>query len=116
MMPKRVDDAPHAPPVLIVDGPDFGAAGGDGLGEGGVGVGDRKDHPHRTAAKRFGTVVGVLGGFIGEPELGALDREPGDDFAIGAFDLVGDFGAESGLVEGDRLFPAADREHGGDRG
>ncbi len=96
---EGIDDAADAPAPLVGDGPDFFCAGGDGAGEGGVGIGDGEDDAGGAAGEGFGAEVVVAGGFVGQPEFCAFDGKAGDDVAAFAGDAK-EFGrAESGLVE-----------------
>jgi hypothetical protein len=75
---ERVEDAAYAPGVLSPDGADDGGAGGDGAVEGGVGVFGGEDHADGAAVEGLGAEVFVLGGFVGDPEAMAIDREIAD--------------------------------------
>jgi hypothetical protein len=73
-MSKEIDEAAHAPSVVLVgDGPDYGGSSGDGAVEDRVGIIDDEDDADGASVQRFGAEVLVLGRLVGEPELGSFD-------------------------------------------
>ena len=72
---EGVEDPADAPGVLGPDGADDGGTGGYGSVEGGVGVFGGEDHADCAAVEGLGAEVFVLGGFVGDPEAVAADRE-----------------------------------------
>jgi hypothetical protein len=83
MMAEGVDEASDAPAVrLIGNGPHDDSSCSNGSIEYGIGVGDGQDHPDRTAANGFGAEIGMLGGFIGNPEFRALHGQMSNDIAF----------------------------------
>src|SRR4029450_2945906 len=71
---------------------------------------------HRPAAESLGTEVGMLGRFVGDPEVGSSYRELRYHRTVRGIDPEQLRGPECGLVEVHRLGALADREHGGDSG
>ena len=65
VMPERIDDAPHAPAMLVVNRIDLRGAGIDRLSEGRVGVCNGEDHPNW----RGRIIGGGLRRIVGNPEI-----------------------------------------------
>lgn len=100
MMAVGIDEAARAPAVLVRDGGYLRRSGAEGAGEGGVGIGNRENYFDRAAsAEGFRAVVLMLRGFVAEPEFGAIDREAGDDVAIGILEAESFCRSEGRLVK-----------------
>jgi hypothetical protein len=65
--------------------------------------------PH---AERLGTEVEVFGRFVAHPELGALDRELGDNASAVTVQMIGLCRAECGSLKLNGAGTSADREPG----
>src|SRR5262249_13251835 len=98
-MSERVGDAAEPPAVRLFDRDDHARARGDRAGEQGIGIGHGEDHADGAAAERLGAEVGVLGRFVGHPELRVVDRQPRHDRAGRVFHAVHLRRAERRLVE-----------------
>jgi hypothetical protein len=61
----------------------------------------------------FWAEVEVLGGFVGDPEAGSIDREVCDDGSIFGVNAEEFDGSECGLIEIDCLRTVSNGEHGG---
>lgn len=111
---EGVDEAADAPIVVVGHLPDDGGPGSDGPVEGGVGIVDGEDDADGAAVEALWAVVLVLGRFVGEPELGSVDCQFGDDgaAAVVVTELLGR--SEGGSVELDCLDAVADGEEGSD--
>src|SRR5579871_1984648 len=87
MKAERVDQAPDAPAVPLADRINLGGAGGYGLGEGGIGIGNGEDQAEILAAEWFGagsrSVSDRSWAFVAQPELGAVSVETDDETAFG---------------------------------
>jgi len=116
MMAVWVGHSPKSPAVALAYGIDFFSSSADGLGAGGVGIGDGEDHFRGTAAESFRTEVEMLRGLVAEPEFGAIDRESRHDISIGVFDVVDLDGGEGGFVKLDGLRAFAYGQPRGQRG
>ena len=110
---ERIGEAAEAPAVFLADGKNLGCAGGEGLGEDGIGIGDREDHADGTAADRI-WALGLVWRVLAEPELGSVYGEPHDDASAGIFETIDFLRSEGGGVEGDGFGGAGNREPGGD--
>ena len=68
-----VEDATEAPAVVVLHRDDYFGAGAYGALKRGVRIAYDHDHARGAAVEGFGAEVFVFGGFVGNPEFGALD-------------------------------------------
>ena len=99
MMPKRVNHAANAPAVLFGDGRDFLGASFQGALEHGVWIRNGENHAHGSAVQGFRAEIFVFGGFVTEPEFGAIDGEACDDATVGSIQAENFGGAKGGFVK-----------------
>src|SRR4051794_29027204 len=115
MVTEGVDDSTDSPAVgLVLHWPDDGCAGADGTLEDSVGIVGNKDHASGGAVEGFGTEVAVLGRFVSEPELGAVDRQLSDNGSAGVIDAEQFLRVEGRFVELNRACAVTHGEHGGE--
>ena len=112
-MAGRIDDSADAPAVFVGGGPDQPSACGDGAGANCGGIIDDKQHADRAAAEGFGAEVFVSGGFLGNPELGAIHRKTANAAARNAVRL---YRGEGLFVKRHGFGPIGHRQRGGYRG
>jgi hypothetical protein len=114
MVAEGINDSSHAPAIVLIShGRNDLGAGLDRAVKNGIGVADDEDHSDGAATERFGAEVQMLGRFVGEPKLGAVDGELSHDGAMAVVDAKQFGGSEGGFVEFNRLRAPSDGEHWG---
>lgn len=98
-MAEGINDAANAPAVLLGDGRDFFCASFDGALEHRVWIRNGENHADGATVQGFRAEIFVFGGFIAEPEFGAVDGEACDDATVGSVEAENFGGAKGAFVK-----------------
>jgi hypothetical protein len=112
MVAEGVNNTANAPAVLFGDGRDFLGASLQSALEHGVWIRNGENHADGSAVQGFRAEISVFGGFVTEPEFGAVHGQTGDDATVGRIEAENLGGAKSGFVEVHRFRAVANRQPG----
>ncbi len=112
MVPKRIRDPTHAPPVFLAHRRDGRRPGADCLIKNRIRIRHGKNHANRVSGGGIGGGVAVLRALVADPEFGAAHGKPRHHVSIWIFDPKHLLSAERDLVKLHGRGTAPSESHG----